>query len=107
MRGLACLSGAAVIPILCISHSKKQPGLSLNFSAKDEERLAKFIVNHRSLGATSRIHSTVWEGSCEFKVLISRRDNNKFLCFKFLFISEKEMLLHLRQFQLEFRLEEH
>lgn len=53
MRGLACLSGAAVIPILCISHSKKQPGLSPNFSAKDEERLAKFIVNRRSLGATS------------------------------------------------------
>lgn len=41
------------------------------------------------------------------KVLISRRDNNKFLCFKFLFISEKEMLLHLREFQLEFTLEEH
>lgn len=56
-----------VIPILCLSHSKKQPGLSLDFSAKGMEILAKFIFNPRLLGDSSRIHGTIWEGSCEFK----------------------------------------
>lgn len=60
MRGLACLSGAACdTDIVCASHSKQQPGLSLDFSAKGMVILAKFAFNPKLLGATLRTHDTI------------------------------------------------
>ena len=90
--GNAFLELPAIL-ILCASHSKKQPGLSLDFSAEGTELLAKFTFNPKLLGATSRIHNTIsggWYLSSK-KALVSRRESNKFLCFKFLFIAKKKV----------------
>lgn len=97
------------IPILCASHSKKQPGLSLDFSAKGTELLAKFTFNPKLLGAPSRIQNTIlgdrmWvqnqHSYLEEKVVSS--------CFKFLFMAKetKPKLLHPWERQLKLSLEE-
>lgn len=81
------------VPILCASHSKKQPGLSLEFSAKGTVLTSQVHFNPKFLSATSRIHGTIL-GDCmsskKESINISERVINSHVSNFYLF-QEKEV----------------